>query len=124
MNGYDFRRVSAVVRYAACFAATWGLIGLEPRLRLTEVAVAFVLQVLVGVLIAYQSRFGDGRVGLSLGMVAFLGSVALLRDGVGPTPAMARFCCCRSSGRRFGAGAGSSRGQSPAPLSCCSPRSS
>ena len=86
MNGYHFRRVSAVVPYAACFAATWGLIGLEPRLRLAEVAVAFVLQVLVGVLIAYQSRFGDGRVGLSLGMVAFLGSVALLRDGVGPTP--------------------------------------
>jgi diguanylate cyclase (GGDEF)-like protein len=79
------RRGSAVVPYGACFLATWGLIGLESRLRVAEVVAALVLQVLVGVLLVFLPRWDGLRwIGL-VGMAAFLVSVALLRDGVGET---------------------------------------
>ena len=80
-------RVAPVVPYAACFAATWGLIGLESSVRVGELAVAFVLQVLVGVLLVVRGGGDPRRWVVLLAMVAFLASVVLLRDAVGPTPA-------------------------------------
>jgi hypothetical protein len=46
---FDSRPVAPFVAYAACFAVIWGLIGLEPDLRVGKIAVALALQVLVGV---------------------------------------------------------------------------
>ncbi len=75
------RRVAPLGPYAACLAASWGLIGLGSRLRAGELAMAFALQVLVGVLLV---RARPPRWVVLAGMVAFLASVVLLRDGAGP----------------------------------------
>jgi diguanylate cyclase (GGDEF)-like protein/PAS domain S-box-containing protein len=77
------RRYAPIATYGASFAATWGLLGLEPRVDAVEVAVAFVLQVAIGIQL-FRARHWDHRhwAGI-LGMVVFLVSVALLRDGVG-----------------------------------------
>ena len=80
------QRLASLIPYAACFAVTWGLIGLESRLRGRELAAAFALQVLVGVLLV---GLGDEEPRLWIvlaGMLAFLASVVLLRDGVGAIP--------------------------------------
>jgi diguanylate cyclase (GGDEF)-like protein len=69
-----------------CFAVTWGLLGLESRLRVREIAAAFVLQVIVGVLLVIKRRGDPSPWVAVVAMVAFLASVAFLRDGVGPTP--------------------------------------
>ena len=78
------RRHASFVTYAASFAATWGLLGLEAQVRVSEVAVAFALQVVVGVALWRAHRDRPHWVGVA-GMITFLGSVALLRDGVGQT---------------------------------------
>jgi diguanylate cyclase (GGDEF)-like protein/PAS domain S-box-containing protein len=78
------RRHASFVTYAASFAATWGLLGLEAKVRVPEVAVAFALQVVVGVALSRGHRDRPHWVGVG-GMIIFLVSVALLRDGVGPT---------------------------------------
>lgn len=79
------RRYAPIATYGASFAATWGLLGLEPRVDAAEVVVAFVLQVAIGIQL-FRARHWDHRhwAGV-LGMVVFLASVALLRDGVGQT---------------------------------------
>ncbi|MGP0047744.1 MAG: diguanylate cyclase [Solirubrobacteraceae bacterium] len=80
------QRLASLIPYAACFAVTWGLIGLESQLRIGELAAAFALQVLVGVLLV---ELGDEEPPLWIvlaGNMAFLASVVLLRDGVGATP--------------------------------------
>jgi diguanylate cyclase (GGDEF)-like protein/PAS domain S-box-containing protein len=69
--------------YGASFVATWGLLGLESRVDAVEVAVAFVLQVGIGIQL-FRARRWDHRHGAGiLGMIVFLVSVVLLRDGVG-----------------------------------------
>jgi hypothetical protein len=78
------RRHAAFVTYAASFAATWGLLGLEAQVRVSEVAVAFALQVVVGVALLRGHRDLPHWVGVA-GMIIFLVSVGLLRDGVGHT---------------------------------------
>jgi diguanylate cyclase (GGDEF)-like protein/PAS domain S-box-containing protein len=79
------RRLAPMVTYGGSFAATWGLLGLEPHLRRGELAVAFVLQVVVGALL-FSVRSWDRRHWLGIvGATVYLVSVALLRDGVGPT---------------------------------------
>jgi hypothetical protein len=83
---FDSRPVAPFVAYAACFAVIWGLIGLEPDLRVGEIAVALALQVLVGVVLVRLGRRNPRQWAALVGMVAFLASVVLLRDGVGPTP--------------------------------------
>jgi diguanylate cyclase (GGDEF)-like protein len=82
----DSRGSAWLAAYAACFAATWGLIGLESRLELAELAVALALQAWVGVSLIETSRPARDRSAAALGIVGFLASVALLRDGVGRTP--------------------------------------
>jgi diguanylate cyclase (GGDEF)-like protein/PAS domain S-box-containing protein len=79
------RRYAAILTYGTSFAATWGLLGLESRIDGVEVAVAFVLQVGIGVQLLRVRRW-DRRpwVGI-LGMLVYLVSVGLLRDGVGQT---------------------------------------
>jgi diguanylate cyclase (GGDEF)-like protein/PAS domain S-box-containing protein len=72
--------------YGACLVAVWGLIGLESRVRATEVVVALVLQLLVGAaLFAYRGRRTVRWAGIA-GIALFVVSVALLRDGVGQLP--------------------------------------
>jgi diguanylate cyclase (GGDEF)-like protein len=83
---FDSRPVAPFVAYAACFAVIWGLIGLEPDLRVGEIAVALALQVLVGVVLVLLGRRNPRPWAALVGMVAFLASVVLLRDGVGATP--------------------------------------
>jgi diguanylate cyclase (GGDEF)-like protein/PAS domain S-box-containing protein len=78
------RRHASFVTYAGSFAATWGLLGLEARVRVSEVAVAFALQVVVGLALLRARRDRSRWLGVA-GVIIFLGSVALLRDGVGPT---------------------------------------
>jgi diguanylate cyclase (GGDEF)-like protein/PAS domain S-box-containing protein len=78
------RRYASFVTYGASFAATWGLLGLEARVRVPEVAVAFALQVVVGRALLRDHRDLSRWVGI-VGMIIFLASVALLRDGVGLT---------------------------------------
>ena len=78
------RRYAPFATYGASFAATWGLLGLEARVRISEVAVAFALQVVVGAQLLRARRDRPRWVGV-LGMLIFLASVALLRDGVGQT---------------------------------------
>ncbi len=80
------RGAPLLVPYAVCFTVTWGLLGLESRLRVGEIAAAFVLQVLVGFLLVLTRRGGTRPWVAPLMIVAFLASVVLLRDGVGPTP--------------------------------------
>jgi diguanylate cyclase (GGDEF)-like protein/PAS domain S-box-containing protein len=79
------RRSAPLVTYGATFVATWGMLGLEARVRVPEVAVAFALQVAVGIALL-RGRGQDRRHwGAVAGIVVFLVSVALLRDGVGLT---------------------------------------
>jgi diguanylate cyclase (GGDEF)-like protein/PAS domain S-box-containing protein len=78
-----------MIPYTACFATTWGLIGLESRVRVGEVAAAFVLQVGVGALLVDAARLDAHRWVRAIAVVAFLASVVLLRDGVGSTPGYA-----------------------------------
>jgi diguanylate cyclase (GGDEF)-like protein/PAS domain S-box-containing protein len=77
------RRYAPIATYGASFAATWGLLGLEARVDAAEVAVAFVLQVAIGIQLFRVRRWDDRHWVGVLGMVVFLVSVALLRDGVG-----------------------------------------
>ncbi|HEX3832226.1 MAG TPA: PAS domain S-box protein, partial [Solirubrobacteraceae bacterium] len=63
--------------------ATWGLLGLESRVDVLEVAVAFALQVAIGIQLVRARRWDHRHWAGILGMVVFLVSVALLRDGVG-----------------------------------------
>ncbi len=65
---------------------TWGLLGLESSLRVAELAVALGLQVLVAVLLVVLEDEQPRRWAVVVGMVAFLASVVLLRDGVGRNP--------------------------------------
>jgi diguanylate cyclase (GGDEF)-like protein len=74
-----------MITYGASFAATWGLLGLEPHLRGTEIAVAFVLQAIVGALLFWVRRWDQRRWLGVVGSTIFIVSVALLRDGVGQT---------------------------------------
>jgi diguanylate cyclase (GGDEF)-like protein len=62
------------------------LIGLQSSLRVAELAPAFALQVVVGVMLVLPAREEPWPWVVPVGMVAFLASVLLLRDGVWPTP--------------------------------------
>jgi diguanylate cyclase (GGDEF)-like protein len=78
-------RLACLVPFGACFVVTWGLIGVQTRLHVGEVAAACALQLLVGGLLVLPG--GQSRTwAVRTGMLAFIASVALLRDGVGPTP--------------------------------------
>jgi diguanylate cyclase (GGDEF)-like protein/PAS domain S-box-containing protein len=81
----SYRRFAAIAAYGASFAATWGLLGLESRVRIGEAAVAFGLQVVVGALLLSVDRWDRRRWPGVGGLIIFLVSVALLRDGVGQT---------------------------------------
>ncbi len=83
---FHSRGVASLVPYAVCLSVSWGVIGLGSRRRPGELAVAFALQVLVGVLLVLRGRAEPRRWVVVVGMVAFLASVVLLRDGVGPVP--------------------------------------
>jgi len=82
---HSSRRFAPIVTYGASFAVTWGLLGLEPRLRVVDIAVAFVLQVVVGLLLFWVHRWDQRRWLGVVGATVFLVSVALLRQGVGQT---------------------------------------
>jgi diguanylate cyclase (GGDEF)-like protein/PAS domain S-box-containing protein len=81
----SFRRFAAVAPYAVCFAATWSLLGLESNVRVAEVATALALQLVVGVLLFWAPSWGRSRWARAGGVIMFLASVWLLRDGVGQT---------------------------------------
>jgi diguanylate cyclase (GGDEF)-like protein len=82
----SLRRAGPLVPYVACFATTWALIGLEPHLRIGELAAACALQVIVGVGLARAGQRPVPPWFASAGVITFLVSVGLLRDGLGPTP--------------------------------------
>jgi diguanylate cyclase (GGDEF)-like protein/PAS domain S-box-containing protein len=79
------RRYAPIVTYGASFAATWGLLGLESQIDGVEVAIALVLQVAIGVQLLRVRRWDRRRAVGILGMLVYLASVGLLRDGVGQT---------------------------------------
>jgi diguanylate cyclase (GGDEF)-like protein/PAS domain S-box-containing protein len=72
--------------YGACLVAVWGLIGLESRVRVTEVVVALALQLLVGAALFASRGPKEVRWAGIAGIATFVASVALLRDGVGQLP--------------------------------------
>jgi hypothetical protein len=78
---HSSRRFGPIVTYGGSFAVTWGLLGLEPQLRGADIAVAFALQVVVGVLLFWVDRWDRRRWLGVVGATIFLGSVALLRQG-------------------------------------------
>ena len=79
------RRYAPTAIYAATFATTWGLLGLESEVDGPEVALAFALQLAVAGLL-FGVRRWDRRPWFGvLGMLMYLVSVGLLRDGVGQT---------------------------------------
>jgi diguanylate cyclase (GGDEF)-like protein/PAS domain S-box-containing protein len=86
MGTLPTRRLSPLLPYAACFVVCWGLIGLESRLRPGEVAIALALQIVVGAALVAMERGNQRRWLAFLGIIFFLASVVLLRDGVLPTP--------------------------------------
>lgn len=77
------RRLVWLVSYVACFAVTWGLIGLKSHLHVGELAAACTLQVVVGFMLVMLEARDPRPWVVSAGMVAFLVSIALLRDGTG-----------------------------------------
>ncbi len=80
------RRIPVLAPYGVFLAVVWGLIGLEPHLDAREMAGVVALQLLVGALIALPQRvYRQQWVGYAV-VIAFLASVALLRDGAGSTP--------------------------------------
>ena len=98
------RRYSRIVTYVASFAVTWGLLGLESRVDAVEVAVAFVLQLGIGIQLFRARRWDHRHWAGILGTIVFLVSVALLRDGVGQIAGYTSLpCCCPCSGPRYAA---------------------
>jgi hypothetical protein len=81
----SFRRFAPVGPYVACFAATWGLLGLESNVRIAGVAMALALQLVAGGLLFWAPSWGRSRWVRAGGVIMFLVSVWLLRDGVGQT---------------------------------------
>lgn len=75
-----------LIMYAVCTAASAVLLVASGPLRWSEIGPAIALQVLVGTLLALGMHSGREvpLVG-PLGIVAYLASVALMRDGAGPT---------------------------------------
>lgn len=70
--------------YVACFGIVLTLLPLGGTVSWAEIAPALGLQMVVGLLLAFRSRLRLPSAGL-LGVIAYLGSVALLRDGAAPT---------------------------------------
>lgn len=88
-HGHDhFGLDSALLlAYAVCFAIVAGLLPVGGQVDWKEAGPALGLQLAVGLLLALGPRLtvhGGRFVGL-LGVVAYLASVALLRDGASPT---------------------------------------
>jgi diguanylate cyclase (GGDEF)-like protein len=78
---------SLLLAYGACLAIEFALLPLDSVKRWSEVAPALSLQLLVGVLLAAgprRSLFRTGWIGVT-GVIAYLVSVGLLRDGAGQT---------------------------------------
>ena len=75
-----------LVLYALCTATSAVLLAGSGPLRWSEIAPALLLQVLVGALLALSMR-REREIPLAglLGVIAYLASVAILRDGAGPT---------------------------------------
>lgn len=72
--------------YAVCTATSAAILVGSGPLRWTEIAPALALQILVGVLLALRVQ-RDRTMPLvgPLGIIAYLVSIAILRDGAGPT---------------------------------------
>ncbi len=75
-----------LVLYVVCTATAGALLAGSGPLRWSEIAPALALQALVGALLALSMR-REREIPLAglLGIVAYLVSVAILRDGAGPT---------------------------------------
>ena len=72
--------------YAVCTATSAALLAGSGPLRWSEIAPALALQMLVGILLAMSMR-REGEIPFAglLGVIAYLVSIAILRDGAGPT---------------------------------------
>jgi diguanylate cyclase (GGDEF)-like protein/PAS domain S-box-containing protein len=77
-------RRSILTPYVACLVVLVAVLPLERSVQTGEVAIAIVIQALIGVALALDSRLRRG-VGLPAitGILLFVASVALLRDGAG-----------------------------------------
>jgi diguanylate cyclase (GGDEF)-like protein/PAS domain S-box-containing protein len=79
----DARR-SILAPYLACLVVLVAMLPLQDSLRVGEVAIAIALQALVGVGLAFGHRLrGDDPLPIIAGILIFVASVALLRDGAG-----------------------------------------
>lgn len=76
-----------LLAYVACFGIEVALLPLGATLVWAEVGPALALQVALGLLLALGPRLDFGRTGVArlLGITAYLGSIALLKDGAAPT---------------------------------------
>lgn len=84
--GVDFRR-ALLAAYLACFGLCVGMIALTAPTVWIEVGPALAIQAMVGVLLMLDAHL-EGRSRSAVGMVAlvaYLVSVALVRDGVPPS---------------------------------------
>jgi diguanylate cyclase (GGDEF)-like protein len=80
-------RAAYLAPYGAGFAATWVLLAISnAHTRPTEVTIALAIQIVIGVMLAYEHYWAHRRVVVIVGIVAFLASVTLLRDGIGANP--------------------------------------
>jgi diguanylate cyclase (GGDEF)-like protein len=79
-------RVSLRVPYAVCLLATWSLLGLHSTLRTGDVLAALALQLLVGLVLPWAYRWPPDDPRVLAAQFCFITSVALLRNGVWPTP--------------------------------------
>jgi diguanylate cyclase (GGDEF)-like protein len=73
-----------LLAYVGCFAILLALLPLGGSVSWAEIAPGLGVQVLVGLFLAFGSRLHVRSAGL-VGILAYLGSVALLRDGTSPT---------------------------------------
>jgi diguanylate cyclase (GGDEF)-like protein len=83
----DLSRKIALAGYWACLAITIALVPFAGPMRSDEVLTALMVQSLLGAILALEPRL-PGRThgwGPLVAIVIYLASVALLRDGAGPT---------------------------------------
>ena len=87
MTASAARRAGPLAPYGAAMAGVWGLIGLQHHTSTLQAGVALALQIAVAAALLSSRRWDHRRWAGTVVILVFLASVALLRAGVGSTPA-------------------------------------